>query len=258
VALFAAGSVVLLYGVAPIVIKFAQSLRVSPMMLEASLEELSPAARASLLELTRALGDVGFEALAYIRLPDQSPGSTGYLVLLVNREHGDIAAWACAQNAFRTDMMPSFTTRFDDDFEIVTRSWNQIGVFPQSPHEDRLNVPQIRDVRELYRVHCLRVNRSPRASGKRVVPQEGDVVEFIQSETRREYEWLAECGYFWLDELAERYRPTWKGAFLMMWKMLFPVKQVRRLMVRRHATAVLGELAFIAESLHLDAGSNVS
>jgi hypothetical protein len=244
--LFVAGVAVFYYSIAPIVIKFTQSLRVNPMMLEASVHELPAAASASLLEMTRVLGDIDFEALAYIRLPDQLPTVTGYLALWVNRRSGDIATWTCANTILFTDMMPSFTTRFDDGYDIVTRSWKKLGVFPRHAREEKLNFPQVHDLRQLYTIHRLRVQRSTHTACGRLVPQEQDAIELVRRDTSREYEWLVEAGYHWLDARAERYRPTLKGAYLMTWKLLPPVKQVRQWLTRRNAARVLREIGFSA------------
>jgi hypothetical protein len=58
----------------------------------------------------------------------------------------------------------------------------------------------------------------------------------------REMEQQVPLGYFWLDRTANAYRPTWKGAAMMCWKLLPPMSTLRHARIRRRAAQLLAEL----------------
>lgn len=43
-------------------------------------------------------------------------------------------------------------------------------------------------------------------------------------------------------EKRDVYRPTWRGAFLMSWRLLWPVKPIVRVLRKRRAARLLSEL----------------
>jgi hypothetical protein len=94
------------------------------------------------------------------------------------------------------------------------------------------------DARELYRAHTdVVAHLGPRSEP--IVPLEGDPAAYQCAYTNRERARFKECGYFYLDPEADCYRPTWKGAVLLTWKLLWPVSAIRRARIRRHAEALL-------------------
>jgi hypothetical protein len=54
-------------------------------------------------------------------------------------------------------------------------------------------------------------------------------------------------GYYYLDEARDIYRPTWKGAVLMTWRLLWPIRPLYRAWRRRPTHAFLRE-----RGLHLE------
>jgi hypothetical protein len=51
-----------------------------------------------------------------------------------------------------------------------------------------------------------------------------------------------DLGYYYRDELAGVQRPTLKGAYLMSWRLLWPVKPIRAALRRSKAQRLLREL----------------
>jgi hypothetical protein len=49
-------------------------------------------------------------------------------------------------------------------------------------------------------------------------------------------------GYYYLDEARRVQRPTWKGAILVSWKLLWPAKQIRLALRRHRAERLLRQL----------------
>ena len=67
----------------------------------------------------------------------------------------------------------------------------------------------------------------------------------VEKSLARDYARQAEAGYFYLDEEADVYRPTWKGAYLMTWTFLWPISRLQKMRTKRDAERIrmeLGEL----------------
>lgn len=59
---------------------------------------------------------------------------------------------------------------------------------------------------------------------------------------REELEGQIDTGYMFLASGGDVFRPTWKGAFLMCWALLFPWEQIRFARRDRKAARLLEEL----------------
>ena len=59
---------------------------------------------------------------------------------------------------------------------------------------------------------------------------------------RKDYERQVEFGYMFLGTRSATYRPTWKGASLMAWKLTWPVSAIRSWGMRAKARATMRRL----------------
>ena len=71
---------------------------------------------------------------------------------------------------------------------------------------------------------------------------------------------IPESGYYYHDEEHRVYRLTWRGAILMTWKLLWPIKQIRAMLARREGRAIAarsrhGAIA-ILDSIHFKASAS--
>ena len=76
---------------------------------------------------------------------------------------------------------------------------------------------------------------------KRPLPPSDQWANELSNSTQKEMQDQTVTGYFYLDSRGEYYRLTWKGTFLMTWKQLWPIKQIRRAMMRRQNRGLLAE-----------------
>src|SRR5262249_33660943 len=107
-----------------------------------------------------------------------------------------------------------------------------------------MSFPWITDPGELYEIHAASVAHYA-ADGIPVEPATQDPAEFLRSSIRRELAEFAEVGYTRLVEARGIHRYTWKGAFLMAWKLTWPIKAIREWSRRRKGSRMLRELGLV-------------
>ncbi|MHC5056408.1 MAG: hypothetical protein ACYTKD_17055 [Planctomycetota bacterium] len=131
-----------------------------------------------------------------------------------------------------------FTTEFPDGGEVSTSNSDQLTCFRKVAHRAMQQFPGLRDVGELRRVHRKLVEK--RAEGKeRSFPSRGNPVERLREAMNREMADQVETGYFYLDQRSGDYRPTWKAAFVIPWKLAWPVTAIRKALRDRRAEKLL-------------------
>ena len=86
-----------------------------------------------------------------------------------------------------------------------------------------------------------------RGGGAKKVYEEGQAEPYLCSVIVESYEEQVGFGWLYLDSAAGVYRPTWKGAFLMTWGLLWPVLAIRKALLRQKEEALLK--AFRADRL---------
>jgi hypothetical protein len=194
-------------------------------------------------EAESALEPLGFEAVAWLREPRLTPGFTAWAVLFFNRKSRDRAlalGMAPGPNAAVKAPRPSlaFGTRFGDGRFVETSNADNVNPFPRVPKQDSMNLPEVQDPAELCRLHARRVGRA----GDKQLPPPGQEVKQLQDSVRESYQKQVRTGYLWWDAGSRTFRPTFKGALLMTWKLLPPMNALAR---RRRARE---NQAFLARS----------
>ena len=69
-----------------------------------------------------------------------------------------------------------------------------------------------------------------------------DPADFLRKSQLKEQAKYSESGYYYHDEEHRVYRLTWRGAILMSWKLLWPIKQIRAILGRVKAARLLREV----------------
>ncbi|HEY3354118.1 MAG TPA: hypothetical protein VGQ83_12770 [Polyangia bacterium] len=129
-------------------------------------------------------------------------------------------------------------TRFAGDLALTTSNSDQINVFAPIPGRTCERFPALRDVPRLFRLHrALMARLAP--DGVTELTASGPV-ELLLDGVTREMSAQVAAGLMWID--GEHYRPTWRGAAVYAWKLLFPWKQLERARLRRRAAALGAEL----------------
>jgi hypothetical protein len=173
------------------------------------------------------------------------PSTTVYLSVCENERTSDVAVFfaSLTESKYVTgwETFAAFFTVFTPDCKCTTDNSKTINPFPPIANEIRWQFPGVEDIGRLYTVHKELLRRSGRSAETRVSLSE-NWDEYMQTGQAKIYAKYAEMGFARLDETAEIYRPTWKGAFFMIWTGTWPMSAIRRFLLRRRAGKLLESL----------------
>ncbi len=206
-----------------------------------------------------ALVGLGFRCLGSFVLPDAMPNVQGVLQLYANDKTRDAALvtalYATVVNSRQPPMQlryTEFVSRFTSaDLRIIhTNNTDNPGSLPPLATDLTFRFPHIEYLVTLYRLHEALVQRHAGARQKtlRVMDEyRGDAVAYLRDVAFREaYQDQVPTGYL-RRSAGESWRPTIKGAYLMTWKELWPIKQIIRAEVRRKAKLLERDLGIRPE-----------
>jgi hypothetical protein len=96
----------------------------------------------------------------------------------------------------------------------------------------------------LYRLHQVLVGRSGLRDKVLRLDEEfhGNAVAAVGAFMMEAFAEVIGPGYMYLSPADKMYRPTWKGAFLMTWPLMWPMTVLRRAARDRRARRLLAEL----------------
>ncbi|HET8577520.1 MAG TPA: hypothetical protein VFO18_10505 [Methylomirabilota bacterium] len=194
--------------------------------------------------MAAALGRVGFASAARFVESTWARHVTSFVTVLLNVQSRDAAMVA----AIYTTQAPTarrvgyaeFTAKLADGRRLVTNNNATPSVYPPVPSKVVTQVPLVSDPARLHRVHEALVGRV--GSAKEPLPADADMVGRLSDAMTRTMQEQIETGYMYFDADARVYRPTWKGAVLMSWKLLPPFREIRRRRLTRRAQRLLDEL----------------
>ena len=254
VALIAMFSLALLanFIIAPIIIHSTLKYKVHPTIEKCLFEDMAPDAGFYLDQIAQALRVCGFNLAESLSIIDHVPKMKYYQTLFINRATGHMALGTVIYRKKGESLVMilkclEFLTQFADGHKVETTNVKMAAGFPPSTVRKVFRLPQLQDPYQLYEVHRILVSRSDTGAG-RFVPPVGSENVFLVGEINQEMERLVSVGWFCHHEKYHSYRPTWKGSFLMTWKQLWPVKQIRLARIRKAAHNLLGTLGYSASA----------
>jgi hypothetical protein len=248
--LLAVGAIILViallvYGWVPLIVRAKQSIKAQVVRQPVDLEQLPVDVAAMFVHAHTALAPEGFTSVVILR-SQPIPNVIGYCSLL---RHSSLPDWgqiivvetipqAHGQIPRRVKCIGGFDREYVNRESIGTGNSRTAGFHPSDPLAHDLSAPQVTDPVVLWRLHCARVRRlssSMRAAPKFIQP--GHEIEHFEERETRGLKRCLDRGYYYLDDKTGLYRKTLKGAYLMTWKLLPPIKQVRRWVNERRASA---------------------
>ncbi|MEM9368143.1 MAG: hypothetical protein AAGD07_19280 [Planctomycetota bacterium] len=215
---------------------------------------------------------IGFEHVGTFDLPDFMSNVRCLLVGFVNQSTQEAAVSAALYSKVNGDWVlqqkfTEFDTSFADGSCVNTGNQSFPGAFPVPDEKQAFILPHLKEVAKLHQAHAALVKTN--AGNRRAVLEldtefHGDAAVWLKQGLEKESQYAFLCGYLNLTErtlpnepsntsnpyqtprvaqVQNHYRPTIKGAHLMTWRELFPIKQIRtslRLKRDRNALAETG------------------
>ena len=205
-----------------------------------------PAELGGALERTvTALEGEGFARVADLYHASEALKTVLRVTLLAHAESGvaalAAAAWGTNPKVPIRITYVEFAVKFTDQRSFSVHNSPQPDVYAPHPEKLTARFPQVRDPSRLWRV-SRELLRRRYGSIARAPFAVSDPAGFVAAAMVREYRQQVETGYLFLDEAAGAFRPTWRGAWRMTWKLLPPMSQVHAWLARRRAAGLLEEL----------------
>jgi hypothetical protein len=179
----------------------------------------------------------GFQVVGHFQESGNSSPAMGYVTLLKNTNLITVARLVTVFGKILKGRPGQsslvFITELTDERSLITNNSANIITTPRRRDRIRLWLPEVQDLQELYDFHQRLVERF----GKQAKPYDvnGDFTEHLKRDSQDQRARWVKSGYYCLDSAAGVYRLTWKGAVLIAWKRLWPLKSLRRAW-RKHQT----------------------
>ena len=228
---------------APIKVHGSQTLALKPPSQPVDVSKLSPEMREFIRSITDRLREVGFENLGLFGHTGAVPGVKSAEAILVNRSTQDIAVVIVTQSGSTRGLVYAIRTDFSDGSRISTGVNPGIGIWPQNPTDFAQGFPFVEDPMQLYEAHhCLLDRHGLKVRPRRPAPTLNQAADYQKWDWDRNLCWPLKLRYYWIDEPAQLCRMTWKGAFLMTWRLVTPIKQWRISIRDRRARKIWASL----------------
>jgi hypothetical protein len=206
-------------------------------------DELPPGAARILLETAGALAAEGFVPLAYYRQVGARQHALSCWGLYINRTTGDAARATvdCVRWGHTARVRAWYVvmiSKFSRGIWVVTTNFlDQSQAFRPPPYQVTFILPGV-DPGRLAHIHQVLVEREEPGLGK-VPVVEGDPIAYHKIALARLMNHLVETGYMYLNERTETYQLTWIGTLVATCKLIWPIRPIRRSLVRARARRLL-------------------
>lgn len=211
----------------PFIVKAGQWVSANFTISEVSVESLDPAVRSFLDAAKDEFESIGFEFIGNHTMPDYMPNMTTFFALFVEPQGRTMAMAAVVKHkSGRTAAYYEFTSKYANGRVINVSNSPTMGSF-RNPDKSTYRYPKIRSARRLYDIHQWIADRDKKAVDP-VSYEKDRAVELVAEAVKNELRLQEQFGYFHLGEGRGRgrYLFTWKGAFVMTEKNVFPIKNV--------------------------------
>jgi hypothetical protein len=242
---FAGFVVLLLYVIAPLILKSKNWMTAHPQFLPLDLGELQAEVAAAFYDAAQQLAALGFTAIGHVKRFDPQIRTESHVSVWAHPKDKNICQVIAVRSALRVATLVTFRQEYEDGSAIVTSNTTSPGVFPKDPQQDSLTCSGVHDLELLYRLHCGRTASATAELRRRrtpTVPAVGQAERYMADEWSRTFQRLCGQGYFTFDQVNDRYVKTTRGAYIMTWRLLWPWKQLRLKARDRRAEQVLSRL----------------
>lgn len=243
------GIVLLAYVGMPLLIQRTLRINARPTMAPASPQYLEDDVREYFDASAAKLSVLKFEQAALFTVEQATPGVTSHVALWINRAAGQAAAATvmigrAGDKPNQVKRYVEFLTRVQDGVSVTTNNSTELGAFKKTAAADSLSAQHVPDVTHLYRLHLWREGRFAGPTAPRCLPAAGDELKWFADLFEESIVRQLETGY--LQYAGDGiYVPTTRGAYMMTWGELPPMKSIRRASEDRRAEAQARQAAAV-------------
>jgi len=211
---------------------------------EVPLRELPGTIATRFAQRVLEIRELGFELIGTYDCGALTNETRSYVAYFCNRRTNDFANVSAIITPKQTASYLEFSTQFKNGLWIETNTNRVLPLTPPNPDVRVFRFPEIQDARTLLHTHHQFVDKYAPGLWAQGEPRGEEIhrlVRVVENYGPRH----ARIGYMRLAEDGQNYRLTWKGAFLMTWRGLWPVSLCRRII---HRNAMQSELRSLAGS----------
>jgi hypothetical protein len=154
-------------------------------------------------------------------------------------------AWVVVFENFKSTSLGAsfieFESRFSDGMRLFTNNYKRFADQAHPAGHRTFQLPMTKNASLLYRAHNHLKNKHF-ANKPPIFSFEEEGIKFLESSFREARMHEIEVGYIYLNRSGTKYRLTLKGAILTIWKDMWPVCDVRRIMRHIKARNILSEM----------------
>lgn len=232
-----------LHLVAPIVVRSGFRFTAHCKPVQVPLEELPTDVAEFVLPRIPQMQTLGFEFLGCYDCGFLASNTQSFIAYFCNRTTNDFANVSVAMSPQKLAGYFEFSTRFGNGVALETNTNSDLPLTPDNPEVRVFRFPEIKEPRELYQLHKSLIEKYANGQWAQGEPKGQEIQRFLR--VLENYgPRLEKMGYMYPAPEGGTYRLTWKGAFLMTWRGLWPTLLVRRAI---HKIEMRSEL----QSLHL-------
>ena len=227
----------------PLLVKFSGGMNANPDLLPVDPSQWPPQVAQTMSRVEHDLYALGFSIVARFRMPNATGNTDTLVTMLVHYKSGDkamiTAIWGRANGIWKLGTLyTEFSTRFEDGHCFNTMNSKTLSSFQRGPLEIKTQVPKIQDAAPLWALHRF-VMAKHNPQGRKVVYEMKDAERYLRRVWREGFLEQAKFGMF--AERGAKFQPTFKGAYLMTWGLLWPMKPIREAQMNARAKTITAE-----------------
>ncbi len=247
------------YVLGPVVVhrRQRQSSRPTFLPFDSATHPLTPHLADTMRQNVASLERVGFQVVADLFRSDTATRMRVALMDMGGEDLALVVGISPAQKPDRGVCAVEIVARFEGNRSLSVGNTPIPGALAPVAGRDKARFRAVRDPARLYRIFQALVARRYGALRRAPPDHRSYPAAFLGAAMGRELREQLDTGYLWLDAAADAYRPTWKGAWLMCWKLLQPFRDIHEWLSDRRATALLRELDLDGEGSESDSAAAV-
>lgn len=189
-----------------------------------------------------------FAGIGFLTQNQTNTKVTAYISAWINTQSNDSAQIVAVRapspgRGTRLVTLVTYWTEFTDGTGIITSNLSGPSCFPADPKMQVVVCPGIEDLSLMYQFHRARAGHETDGRVATLEQVQG-VRSRMEYEHETTYRRLIRAGSYKADERRQLYIPTFRGAYLMVYRLLPPFKQIQAMRRHRITDRTLRELGF--------------